>query len=163
MAQKIFNYKAIQISIHTMKYENTNYISFGSLPWIILPIIALTALTCYALSDTFHSKPMDLYPTPRTDLVADSDDTPVDTPEFQTGDKALFKFTGDTVLVVTQPETMAILDEEVRVLRKTPQGNLETVDLPENRLVKLTTDTIHDKTPVQPDNKLEEYKKAANK
>jgi hypothetical protein len=29
--------------------------------------------------------------------------------------------------------------------------------------VKLTTDTIHDKTRVQPDNKLEEYKKAANK
>ena len=106
---------------------------------------------------------MDLYPTPRTDLVADSDDTPVDTPEFQTGDKALFKFTGDTVLVVTQPETMAILDEEVRVLRKTPQGNLETVDLPENRLVKIPTDTVPAQKPVQSDDKLEQYRKTAGK
>src|SRR6266700_5616554 len=126
-----------------MKYRNKYYISIDSLPWIILPIIALTALTCYALSDTFHSKPMDLYPAPRTELKGD-DNFPIDTPEFQTGDEALFNFTGDTVLVLSQPESLTESGEEVEVLHKTPQGNLETVDLPENWLLKLPTDTLPD-------------------
>ena len=163
MAQKIFNYKAIQISIHTMKYENTNYISVGTCFVFLLPIILFTASLTYCVSDTFHSKPMDLYPTPRTDLVADSDDTPVDTPEFQTGDKALCKFTGDTVLVLGQPEPLAISVEEVRVLRKRPNGNLETADVPQNWLVKLPTDTLPDKTQAQSNDKRDPYRKATGK
>ena len=163
MAQKIFNYKALQISINTMKYENTNYISFGSLPWIILPIIGLTALITFSLSGTFYAKSRDLYPTPRMDSVADSDDMPVDTPEFQTGDEALFKFTGDTVLVLGQPEPLAISVEEVRVLRKRPNGNLETADVPQNWLVKVNADTLKPKPTVPPNDKLEQYKKTFGK
>ena len=163
MAQKIFNYKALQISINTMKYENTNYISFGSLPWIILPIIGLTALITFSLSGTFYAKSRDLDPTPRMDSVADSDDMPVDTPEFQTGDEALFKFTGDTVLVLGQPEPLAISVEEVRVLRKRPNGNLETADVPQNWLVKLPTDTLPDKTQAQSNDKRDPYRKATGK
>lgn len=159
MAQKIFNYKATQISIHTMKYENTNYISIGTCFVFLLPIILFTASLTYCVSDTFHSKPMDLYPTPRTDLVADSDDMPLDTPEFQTGDEALFRFTGDTVLVLGQPEPLAISVEEVRVLRKRPNGNLETADIPQNWLVKLNADTAKPKPPVPPNDRLEQYKK----
>jgi len=163
MAQKIFNYKAIQISIHTMKYENTNYISIGTCFVFLLPIILFTASLTYCVSDTFHSKPMDLYPTPRTDLVAESDDMPLDTPEFQTGDEALFRFTGDTVLVLGQPEPLAISVEEVRVLRKRPNGNLETADVPQNWLVKLPTDTLPDKTQAMSNDKLNPYRKASGK
>lgn len=151
----------MQISIYTMKYGNKNYISFGSLPWIILPIIALTALATYALSGTFHSKPMNLYPTPRTDLVADSEDMPIDTPEFQTGDEALFNFTGDTVLVLSQQNVLT--DDEVRVLFKTPQGSFQTVDLPDNWLVKVNADTVTAKPPAPLNDKLEQYKKAVAK
>ena len=163
MAQKIFNYKAIQISIHTMKYENTNYISVGTCFVFLLPIILFTASLTYCVSDTFHSKPTDLYPTPRRELKGD-DNFPIDTPEFQTGDEALFNFTGDTVLVLSQPESLTESGEEVEVLHKTPQGNLETVDLPENWLVKLPTDTLPDTKPaLRPDDKLQFYKKGAEK
>ena len=146
-----------------MKYENTNYISVGTCFVFLLPIILFTASLTYCVSDTFHSKPMDLYPTPRTDLVADSGDMPLDTPEFQTGDEALFRFTGDTVLVLGQPEPLAISVEEVRVLRKRPNGNLETADVPQNWLVKLTTDTLPDKTQAQSNDKRDPYRKASGK
>ena len=146
-----------------MKYRNKYYINIDSLPWIILPIIALTAFTTYALNDTFHSTPMDLYPRPRTDYVADTNDMPLDTPEFQTGDETLFKFTGDTVLVLGQPEPLAISVEEVRVLRKRPNGNLETADVPQNWLVKLPTDTLPDKTQAMSNDKLNPYRKASGK
>ena len=141
-----------------MKYGNKNYISLGSLPWIMLPIIALTALATYALSGTFHAKPMDLYPRPRTDLVADSEDKPVDTPEFQTGDEALFNFTGDTVLVLSQQDVLT--GDEVRVLYKTPRGSFQTVNLPDNWLVKVNADTVTAKSPAPLNDKLEQYKKA---
>jgi len=161
MAQKIFNYKAIQISIHTMKYENTNYISFGSLPWIILPIIALTALITLFLSGTFYAKSADLYAKQRTDSIADSEDLPVYPPEFQIGDEAFFNFTGDTVLVLSQQDVLT--EDEVRVLFKTAQGSFQTVDLPDKWLVKVNADTIPAKPPAPMNDKLEQYKKAGAK
>ena len=153
----------MQISIYTMKYRNKYYISTGSLPRIILPIIVMTMLATYLINDSFHSKPPDFYAMPRTDSVADSDDMALDTPEFKTGDESLFKFTGDTVLVLGQPEPLAMSVEEVRVLRKRPNGNLETADVPQNWLVKVNADTLKPKPTVPPNDKLEQYKKTFGK
>lgn len=146
-----------------MKYRNKYYISTGSLPWIILPIIVMTILATYLINDSFHSKPPGFYAAPRTDSVEDSDDMALDTPEFKTGDEALFRFTGDTVVVLGQPEPLAMSVEEVRVLRKRPNGNLETADVPQNWLVKLNADTSKPKPPAPLNDKLEQYKKAAGK
>lgn len=146
-----------------MKYRNKHYISTGSLPWIILPIVVMTMLATYLINDSFHSKPPAFYAMPRTNSVADSDDTPLDTPEFKTGDEALFKFTGDTVLVLGQPEPLAVSVEEVRVLRKRPNGNLEPADVPESWLVKLNGDTATAKPPAPLNDKLEQYKKRIGK
>jgi hypothetical protein len=146
-----------------MKYRNKNYIGAGTLPLIMLPVIAITIGLTLWISDDFNDKSSDFHPLPRTNLIAEREALLADTPEFQTGDMALFNFTGDTVLVVTQPDSLAELSEEVRVLHKTAQGNLETVDLPEGWLVKLQTDTLPVKKPeIQPDDKLQSYKKAAN-
>jgi hypothetical protein len=129
-----------------MKYRNKNYVSIGTCFVFILPIILFTASLTYCLSDTFHTKPLDEYPSPRIDLTADHHEFPIDTPEFQTGDEALFNFTGDTVLVLSQSSTEP--DDEVSVLHKTPQGGFETVDLPDNWLVKIPTDTLPARKPL---------------
>lgn len=143
-----------------MKYGNKNYISIGTFFLFMLPVIGLTSLLTYCLIDTSHTKPPDVEQTRRTDLKAD-DDLPIDTPEFQTGDEALFNFTGDTVLVLNQPESLT--DDEVQVLYKSPQGDFQTVDLPDNWLVKMNTDTLPAKPPAPPNDKLEQYRKAVGK
>jgi hypothetical protein len=140
----------MQITIYTMKYRNKNYIGIGMLPLIILPVITITIGLTLWISEANQDKTADFYPFPKTNLIASHDDLLADTPEFKSGDEALFNFTGDTVLVVTQPESLAELEEEVRVLHKTKQGSLETVDLPENWLVKLQTDTVPAEKPVPP-------------
>jgi hypothetical protein len=147
-----------------MKYRNKNYIGAGTLPLIMLPVVAITIGLTLWISDAFNDKPANFHPMPSMNLVADREALLADTPEFQTGDMALFNFTGDTVLVVTQPDSLAELSEEVRVLHKTVNGTLETVDLPGNWLVKIPADTVPVKNPViEPDDKFHLYKKATNK
>jgi hypothetical protein len=150
----------MQITFTTMKYRDKNYISLGTCFVLMLPIIVFTALLTYCLSGTFHTKPRDVEQTSRTGLK-DDDDLPIDTPEFQTGDEALFNFTGDTVLVLNQQDVLT--DDEVRVLYKTPQGSFQTVDLPDNWLVKVNADTVPAKPPRPLNEKLEQYRKAVAK
>jgi hypothetical protein len=150
----------MQITFTTMKYRDKNYISFGTCFVLMLPIIVFTALLTYCLSGTFHAKPWDVEQTPRTALK-DDDNLPIDTPEFQTGDEALFNFTGDTVLVLNQQDLLT--SDEVRVLYKTPQGSFQTVDLPDNWLVKVNADTVPAKPPALLNDKLEQYRKAVAK
>jgi hypothetical protein len=150
----------MQITFTTMKYRDKNYISLGTCFVLMLPIIVFTALLTYCLSGTFHTKPRDVEQTSRTGLK-DDDDLPIDTPEFQTGDEALFNFTGDTVLVLNQQDVLT--DDEVRVLYKTPQGSFQTVDLPDNWLVKVNADTVPAKPPRPLNEKLEQYRKAVTK
>lgn len=150
----------MQITFTTMKYRDKNYISLGTCFVLMLPIIVFTALLTYCLSGTFHTKPRNVEQTSRTGLK-DDDDLPIDTPEFQTGDEALFNFTGDTVLVLNQQDVLT--GDEVRVLYKTPQGSFQTVDLPDNWLVKVNADTVPAKPPRPLNEKLEQYRKAVAK
>jgi hypothetical protein len=144
-----------------MKYRNKNYIDVDLLPFILVPTIAITmGLTLLGHGAANHNPP-DNYPLPKTSLLAGNEDLLADTSEFKTGDEALFNFTGDTVLVLSQPDSLA-LEEEVRVLRRTPEGNLEAVDLPENWIVKLPVDTVAFKMESRPANdKLLRYNRAA--
>ena len=150
----------MQITFTTMKYRDKNYISLGTCFVLMLPIIVFTALLTYCLSGTFHTKPRDVEQTSRTALK-DDDNLPIDTPEFQTGDEALFNFTGDTVVVLSQQDVLT--GDEVRVLYKTPQGSFQTVDLPDNWLVKVNADTVPAKPPALLNDKLEQYRKAVTK
>jgi len=151
------------MQITTMKYRNKNYISLGTIFLFLVPIIGITVLLTLTLSDFFPPKSLDDYLTPKTSLAAKEYDPPIDTPEFQTGDQARFNFTGDTVLVLAQPESYLEDDEQTRVLYKTPQGNFQTLDLPDNWLVKIPTDTVPVQKPVHRDDILEQYRKGAGK
>ncbi len=130
----------MQITFTTMKYRDKNYISLGTCFVLMLPIIVFTALLTYCLSGTFHAKPWDVEQPSR---------------------KALFNFTGDTVLVLNQQDVLT--SDEVRVLYKTPQGSFQTVDLPDNWLVKVNADTVPAKPPALLNDKLEQYRKAVAK
>lgn len=161
--QKISNYTAMQITIYTMKYRNKNYMGIGVLPFILFPVVVLTIGLTLWINNPSTDKPPRASPLSEPNLAAAREEMLADTPEFNTGDEALFNFTGDTVLVLSQPESLAELEEEVRVLHKTPQGSFETVDLPQNWLVKLPTDSLPEQKPVRPEDKLEQYRKAATK
>lgn len=150
----------MQIVITTMKYGNKNYISLGTFFFFLLPIIGLTSFLTYCFVDTPHTKPLGIEQTPVTHLKPDVD-LPITPPEFQTGDEALFNFTGDTVLVLNQQNVLS--DDEVRILYKSPQGDFQTLDLPDDWLVKINTDTIPAQPPAPLNDKLEQYKKALGK
>jgi hypothetical protein len=64
-------------------------------------------------------------------------------------------------LVLNQQDVLT--DDEVRVLYKTPQGSFQTVDLPDNWLVKVNADTVPAKPPRPLNEKLEQYRKAVAK
>jgi hypothetical protein len=147
----------MQITITTMKYRNTNYISLGTIALFLIPIVGITVMLTLTLSDVFQHNPLNDYTKPKTSLIDTDYNLPADTPEFQTGDQARFNFTGDTVLVLNQAQSLN--DDEVRVLYKSPQGSFQTVDLPDNWLVKINTDSVPDKPSAPPNDKLEQYKK----
>jgi len=130
----------MKITLTTMKYRNKNYIETGILPFILLPVVVLTIGLTLWINNSFIDKPPHAWPLAETHLPTAREDLLADTPEFNTGDEALFNFTGDTVLVLSQQDVST--DDEVRVIHKTPQGGFETVDLPDNWLVKIPTDTL---------------------
>lgn len=128
----------------------------GTFCLFLVPIIGLTVMLTLTLDAFFNDKSSEGYPLPKTDLTARAYELPIDTPAFQTGDQALFNFTGDTVLVLSQPDSLS--QDEVRVLYKSSQGGFQTVDLPDNWLVKINTDTVGKTKPVTQEDKIQQYK-----
>lgn len=129
-----------------MKFRNKHYFEIGMLPFILIPVIALTVgLTLwfggshgdkYALpyTDANYNKP--LSPKDKLAIYEDKDND-----ELDDNDQAVFTFTGDTVLVLSDSDPLKNPPDSYRVLYKNKQGNLQVIDLPEAALLKVNADT----------------------
>lgn len=129
-----------------MTPRTKHYFEIGMLPIFMLPVIALTiGLTLwfsnshkdkYTLPDfdADYNKPLTL--KEKLALYEDTDST-----ELEENDQAVFSFTGDTVLVLSDSDPLRNPPDNYRVLYKNKQGNLQIIDLPEAQLLKLPADT----------------------
>jgi hypothetical protein len=137
-----------------MTPRTKHYFKIGMLPIIMLPVIALTVGITLWLSSSHEDKYALPYQqahysktfTAKDKLAFYEDkDTPEsdddDTAELHSSDKAVFSFTGDTVLVLSDSDPLRNPPDNYRVLYKNMQGNLQVIDLPEAELVKIAADS----------------------
>lgn len=129
-----------------MTRKTKHYFEIRMLPIIMLPVIALTI----GLTLWFSGSPKNKYPFPYTDENYTKPLTPKDklalyegkdNTELEENDKAVFAFTGDTVLILSDSDPLKTSTDSYRVLFKKPQGNLQVIDVPEDALLKVTDDT----------------------
>jgi hypothetical protein len=130
-----------------MKFRNKHYFEIGMLPVFMLPVIAVTiVLTLWAggIYERKYPAPPD-FPEHLSGTFSPKDKLALyenrDTTDLAENDKAVFTFTGDTVLILEDGDPLKGPSDSFKVLYKTPQGNLQTIDLPEAELSKVPADT----------------------
>jgi hypothetical protein len=130
-----------------MKLRDKHYFEVGMLPFILIPVIAVTVGLTLWISDSHH----ETYPEPaynknwKGPVAADDKlkfyDNAAGDYEFEENDSAVFTFTGDTVLILSQPDPLKEPADFYKVLYKNLEGDLQTIDLPEAELKKFAADS----------------------
>jgi len=127
-----------------MKYRNKNYFELGTLPFILFPVIGLTVGLTLWISKPSIPIPYG-YGTPfsSSDIYEDKLKPYVDAlnPDIDDCEKAVFDYTRDTVLVLTGPDYLKVAPGLRRVLYRTKQGILKTIDLPVTQLTEISADS----------------------
>ena len=140
-----------------MTPRTKHYFEIGMLPIIMLPVIALTV----GITLWLNSSHEDRYASPYTDAhyskaltpkeklalyeennTAEPDDQ--DAAELSSGDKVVFTFTGDTVLVLSDSDPLRNPPDSYQVLYKNKQSGFQIIDLPEDELVKVPADSTEE-------------------
>lgn len=129
-----------------MAQRTKHYFEIGMPPVFMLPVIALTiGLTLWFSSSHGNTCTFPDIGTDYSKTLAlkeqQTDDRDTDTTELEANDQAVFSFTGDTVLVLSDSDPLSSPPDCYRVLYKNKQGGLQVIDLPEAELIKITADT----------------------
>jgi len=129
-----------------MKYRNKHYFELGTLPFILFPVIGLTIALTLWISEP--SPPMHIpygYGTHLSSPHIDEDKlkyyADALNPDIDDCEKAVFDYTRDTVLVLTGPDFLKVAPGMRKVLYRTRQGILNTIDVPVTQLTEISVDS----------------------
>jgi hypothetical protein len=130
-----------------MKFETKHYFEISMLPIIMLPVIALTVgitLWCaqpatgkFVPDPQFTYNLKNLHPDPGK--LAHYNDLPE--PDTDYCERAVFGFTGDTVLALNGPTYDEVPEGLQKVLYKDRTGVFKMIDLPLSEIKVLETDS----------------------
>ncbi|MBS7565553.1 hypothetical protein KHS38_14160 [Mucilaginibacter sp. Bleaf8] len=126
-----------------MKYRNKHYLAMRHLPLVLIPVIALTILGTLLIDQRVSGR----FPYKFEGTVPDFDKDKIsaygDPPDIDGEDceKAIFDFTGDTVLMLKGSDLLTNPPGRRKVIYKTKQGTLATIEVPQSQLTEISGDT----------------------
>jgi len=129
-----------------MKFQTKHYFEIGILPIILLPVIALTfGLTRWwdhrsnSKPETGFSRPLNWPDPPDPEKLAQFN-KPLE-PDTDYCERAVFEFTGDTVLALNGPTFDEVPVGLQKILYKNKMGTFKLIDLPVSELKVLEPDS----------------------
>lgn len=129
-----------------MKFQSKHYFEIGLLPYILLAVIALTfGLTRLwdhrpnSIPETHFSHPFNWPDPPDPEKLAQFYKVPE--PDTDRCERAVFGFTGDTVLALKGPTFDEVAEGLQKILYKNKAGTFKLIDLPVSEIKVLKPDS----------------------